>query len=149
MTAPHLRPARTTDAGKVGHILSEFIDGTPWMPRLYTRAQDIAFAGDLIDKGCVSVAAHSTRVTGFIAHNAATIEALYVAGDVRRRGIGSALLQHMQAGCDALTLWTFQANTQALAFYACHGFAPVEKTDGAGNDEGLPDIRLAWKKEGS
>ncbi len=48
--------------------------------------------------------------------------------------------------CDhrRLGLWTFAADAGARAFYQCEGFAPVETTDGARNDEGLPDVRQAW-----
>ena len=56
MTACHLRPARTTDAGRVGAILSAFIDDTPWMPRIHTRAEDLSFAGMMIDRGWITVA---------------------------------------------------------------------------------------------
>ena len=43
-----------------------------------------------------------------------------------------------------LTLWTFQANDGARRFYAREGFREVEFTDGAGNAEKLPDVRLEW-----
>lgn len=147
MSGVTLRAARSTDAGRVGGILSEFIDTTPWMPRIHTRAEDIGFAGVMIDKGWVTVAATGSDLAGFIASDALTVHALYVTSAARRQGIGSALLTHLQQSCDSLTLWTFQANTGAQAFYVAHGFEPVEHTDGSGNDEGLPDIRLVWKKE--
>ena len=51
-----LRPATPTDAGAVGAILSEFVDDTAWMPRIHTRAEDLAHAGDLITRGWVTVA---------------------------------------------------------------------------------------------
>ena len=51
-----LRPARSTDAGAVGAILSEFAATTEWMPKLHTGAEDIAHAGALIDRGWVTVA---------------------------------------------------------------------------------------------
>ena len=147
MTGPKLRAARSTDAGKVGRILSDFIDDTAWMPRVHTRAQDIGFAGQLIDKGWVTVADDAGQVTGFIACDGETVQALYVNSETRCNGVGARLLRHAQDQCDTLTLWTFQANTAAHRFYARHGFAEVERTDGSGNDEGLPDVRLEWKKE--
>ena len=45
-----------------------------------------------------------------------------------------------------LELWTFQANTRARAFYAREGFAEVKLTDGQGNDEELPDVRMVWNR---
>lgn len=141
-----LRPAIPTDAGRIGAILSAFIDDTPWMPRIHTRAEDLMHAGDLIDRGWVTVAEQDGQVAGFAARNASMIHALYIAAPQQRNGLGAALLQDAQSATGHLTLWTFQANTRAQAFYLRHGFAEVERTDGARNDEGLPDIRMTWSR---
>lgn len=146
MTPAQLRAARSTDAGAVGAILSEFIDSTPWMPRLHTRAQDVAFAGRMIDQGWVTVATHHGSVTGFVAREGEQLNALYISGRARGRGIGSTLLWSAKARVSRLTLWTFQANAAAQAFYVRHGFTACECTDGAGNDEGLPDTRFEWTR---
>ena len=145
MTPLTIRPARTTDAGRVGEILSGFIDDTPWMPRIHTRAEDLGFAGMLIDKGWVEVAETAAGVVGFIARQADEVHALYVAAPQQGQGVGSALLKAAFAQSDSLSLWTFQANHRAQAFYLNHGFVEVDRTDGAGNDEGLPDIRYTWQ----
>jgi N-acetylglutamate synthase-like GNAT family acetyltransferase len=147
VSARHLRAARSTDAGSVGRIVSEFIDTTDWMPRIHTRAEDIGFAGILIDRGWVTVAEAEGVIAGFVARDGQMLQALYVSAVTRRQGVGSALLSSMQAQSDALALWTFQANTAAQAFYAAHGFVSVEQTDGSRNDEGLPDMRMTWKRE--
>ena len=146
MSAPHLRPARSTDAGKVGGILSEFIDTTDWMPRIHTRAQDIGFAGHMIRHGWVTVAETGGQVAGFAAREAEDLHALYIAARVRRTGVGSALMNTLKTHSNRLNLWTFQANTDAQAFYLSHGFVMVEETTGAGNDEGLPDCRMEWTR---
>ena len=146
MTGFTLRPARPTDAGRAGAILSAFIDDTPWMPRIHTRAEDLSFAGDLIARGWVTVAERAGRVLGFAARHADVVHALYVDAAARRDGCGTALLRRMQDEAARLTLWTFAANLPAQAFYTAHGFVPVERTDGAGNDEGLPDIRYLWTR---
>jgi len=44
-----------------------------------------------------------------------------------------------------LQLWTFQVNDEARRFYGREGFVEVEHTDGAGNEEGEPDVRLEWR----
>ena len=144
-----LRPARPTDAGRVGAILSAFVDETPWLPRLHTRAQDLHFAGTMIDRGWITVAQDATGVAGFVARDGGDIHALYVDADARGGGYGSALLRRMMAETEALSLWTFQANTPARAFYDRHGFSEIERTDGAENDEGLPDIRFDWQRRTS
>lgn len=147
MTAFYLRPARSTDAGRTGAILSAFIDETPWMPRIHTRAEDLSFAGQMIECGWVTVAEDEQGVAGFLARDCETIHALYVHNDARRRGCGAAMIAEAQSKVDALTLWTFQANAAAQAFYSRQGFVEVDRTDGASNDEGLPDIRFEWKRE--
>ena len=101
----------------------------------------------MIDRGWVNVAEQAGVVTGFAASDGENVHALYVAAPLRRRGVGSALLGHLQAQANRLSLWTFQANGAARAFYTRHGFVIVEQTGGAGNDEALPDMRLEWSRE--
>lgn len=146
MSGALIRPARSTDAGRTGAILSGFIDETEWMPRIHTRAEDLSFAADMIDRGWVHVVEAAGRVMGFSAHDGMIVHALYVDMAARGRGLGGVLLRHLQARQTALSLWTFQSNLLAQKFYARHGFAEVERTDGAGNDEGLPDLRLYWER---
>ncbi|KIC50465.1 GNAT family N-acetyltransferase [Tateyamaria sp. ANG-S1] len=145
----HLRPAQPTDAGAVGAILSGFIDCTAWMPRIHTRAEDLSFAGHMIERGWVTVAEQSGQICAFSARNGADVHALYVDAGAQGQGIGADLLAEMQAASDHLTLWTFETNTGAQRFYLRHGFVEVERTDGVRNDEGLPDIRYDWYKEGA
>ena len=150
MSAARLRPARPTDAGRVGAILSQFIDATPWMPRLHSRAQDVAFAGRMIDKGWVTVAeaGPGDAVCGFLAVDAADaeVQALFVEAAARGGGIGTSLLAAAKAENAALSLWTFEANHGALRFYARHGFRETTRGDGSANEEGLPDVRLEWRR---
>lgn len=141
-----IRPAQPTDAGRVGTILSAFIDETDWMPRIHTHAEDLSFAGMMIDRGWVSVGMPLNRIDGFLAREGQVVHALYVDRHARRAGLGTALLNHAKAQSDRLELWTFQANTPAQAFYRQQGFQEIARTDGAGNDEGLPDIQLAWRR---
>lgn len=140
-----LRPATPLDAGRVGAILSAWIDETPWMPRIHTRAEDIAHADMMVRQGWVTVSENET-INGFLARNGDDIHALYIAPDARGQGVGSRLLIDAMHKNDQLSLWTLQANTRAQAFYERHGFTEVERTDGTGNDEGLPDIRYHWQR---
>lgn len=149
-----IRPAQPTDAGAVAAILSQFIDTTDWMPRLYTRAEELSFAGIMVDRGWVLVAepaGQGAGIAGFMALDGGFIHALYVAQAQRGQGVGQTLLDHGKAGSNRLELTTFQANTGAQRFYARAGFREVGRGDGCGagsvNDEGLPDIRLIWERE--
>lgn len=144
-----LRAARSTDAGAVGGILTEFAATTEWMPKLHSGAEDIAHAGAMIKRGWVTVAEASGEVIGFAACDGADLDALYVAGAMRGQGVGTALLQHMMVQHDRLSLWTFQTNEGAQRFYLRHGFTEVQRTDGATTDEKLPDVRFEWQREGA
>ena len=86
------------------------------------------------------------KVAGFLARRKDEIDALYLARDARRAGIGTALLNAAKGSGSVLHLWTFQANRGARAFYAKNGFDEIELTDGHGNDEKLPDVRMRWEK---
>lgn len=139
--------ARDLDAGAVGAILSEFVDTSDWMPRIHTRAEDIAHAARMIDLGWVHVAKDNGTVIGFCARNGDDLDSLYVIAEKRGQGVGAALLRHAQSAVDRLELWTFQANEGAQRFYLRHGFVEVQRTDGSGNDERLPDIQYEWQRE--
>jgi len=143
---PILDKARPTDAEAIGLILSEWIDETPWMPRIHKREDEQRFAVDLVAKGWVTVARRCGRVAGFLARDGEDIIALYVASHARGQGVGSALLNRAKRKSRRLSLWTFQFNEPARAFYEGHGFREVERSGGARNDEKLPDIRYEWEK---
>lgn len=85
-------------------------------------------------------------VVGLLVLDGGWIDQLYV--DPRRlgRGIGSRLLEvAKRQRPEGLRLWTFVSNTGAQRFYARHGFTEVRRTDGRDNEEGAPDIELAWR----
>ena len=142
-----LRAAHTGDAGTVGAILSAFVDGTDWMPRVHSRAEDIAHADAMIARSWITVCDGTDGNIGFLARDGAEINALYVDPAHRNAGIGTRLLRDAQARACELTLWTFVANTGAQRFYLRHGFREIARGDGTANDEGLPDIRYHWTRE--
>ena len=131
------------DAGRLGALMSQFVDDADWMPRLHTRAEDVAHAGKMIARGWVTV---TDGAQAFIARDGEMIHALYVHRDARRQGLASALIADAKAQSTTLRLWTFQSNAPALSFYAAHGFTEALRTDGRTNDEQLPDIEFIWEK---
>jgi len=114
------------------------------IPELHTPTEDLEFYTQAILESEGSVCEIDGRVIGFILWNEDWINHLYVLPEFHRRGIGSALLEAafeaMQS--EVVQLWTFQANAGAIAFYESKGFAIVESTDGARNEEKMPDHRL-------
>lgn len=142
-----LARARAWDAPRLARIMGGWIDETPWMPRIHSPAEDRAHCASMIRRWQVTVGRRLVRAEGFLARDGEWVQALYLAPGARGRGLGAALIAAAQAESDRLQLWCFQANAQARAFYARRGFAEVEWTDGAGNDEKLPDVRLVWPVE--
>ena len=73
------------------------------------------------------------------------IEQLYLDPAWVGRGLGQQFIDRAKQRCPAgLQLWTFQENAAARRFYERQGFAAVEFTDGAGNEERSPDVRYTW-----
>lgn len=146
MTELIITDARSLDAGPVGHILSVSNESMPWLPRVHSAAEEIKYAGDMIDAGWVRVAKFDHRVIGFIARHDEEVYALYVLPEAQDKGVGTALLDDAKARCDRLALWSYEANGMAAHFYGLRGFVEVARTDGSGNEARLPDIRMEWQK---
>lgn len=142
----NIRPATMDHAPAIANILSQWNAATPWMPRMHSRVSEKAFAKMMVARDWVNVACDADRVVGFLAREERDIHALYVAPHARGRGAGRALLGHAKAQQQALALYTFVANGAAQRFYLREGFREVARSDGKGNDEGLPDIRYEWRQ---
>lgn len=102
----------------------------------------------LAPKAALWTAEMDGRVVALMALAPGWVEQLYVHPDFHSRGIGTELLLRAKNTPEAengLTLWTFQGNVGARRFYERHGFAAVEFTDGADNDEKTPDVRYLWR----
>lgn len=139
-----LGPARPGDVRALAAILADWVDETPWMPRVHSRAETRALMAGMIGQGWVTVARRCGAPVGFIARDGLRIHALYVAPGARGQGLGHQLLEHARAASPALELWCHQANLPAQRFYLREGFVEQGRTDGRGNDEHLPDIYYVW-----
>ena len=146
MIGPAIERARPEDATGMAQVLGGWISATEWMPKLHSPAQDHWFCGHLIET-CTVWVIRLPGVVGFLALQADEIPALYLAPQVRGQGLGPALLNRAKAERDQLGLWTFQANTPAIAFYRREGFTEDHRTNGEGNVEKLPDLRVIWTRK--
>lgn len=142
-----LRPARPTDAGATGAILWNHQRETPWMPELYSGAETVAFCGTMIDRGWMTVVTVGGVVQGFLARDGAVLHALYVAPEAKGQGLGKRLLDDAKARVGRLRLSAFEDNHAARRFYRREGFVEAGRSDGAANDENLPDIAYVWPEE--
>lgn len=141
-----IAPAKRSDAPRLAHILGSWTAETPWMPVLHGVMENRAFLLDLIERMQVITLRNWRGAQGFLARDGGMVHALYLSPAARGQGHGKRLLDRAKAEAPRLMLWTFQDNAGARAFYAREGFAEVEQTDGAGNDEKLPDVRLVWER---
>ncbi|MCK0126844.1 GNAT family N-acetyltransferase [Gelidibacter sp. F2691] len=138
--------ASTSDIPAIANILSGWNAATPWLPRVHSRASEKGFAQMLVERGWTSVVRTEGQVLGFLSRENRKVHALYVAPHARGAGVGKMLLDQSKAVRDTLSLFTFQENDGAQRFYMREGFFEVFRTDGSGNDEGLPDICYEWRR---
>jgi len=95
---------------------------------------------------CLNAAGGSSaRLGAFVAVRSGWIDQLFVAVDLQRRGLGTALLEHARSlSPHELRLFTFQNNTGARAFYERHGFETV-RFGVSPPPESEPDVEYLWR----
>jgi GNAT superfamily N-acetyltransferase/chorismate mutase len=93
----------------------------------------------------VWLALSGERLVGFANLSPHWLNSLYVDPAAQGTGVGSALLEVVKSRLDGgFALWVFESNAPARAFYERHGLVELERTDGWGNEERSPDIKMAW-----
>ncbi|MFF9487790.1 GNAT family N-acetyltransferase [Streptomyces sp. NPDC014676] len=143
-----LRRALSSDAeAAAGVWLRSFAAALPGVvrPRSDDEVRD-HFRHVLIPVRETWVAEAGGDVVGVMVLDGEELDQLYLAPEWRGHGIGDrfvALAKERSPG--GLALWTFRVNAPAHRFYERHGFAPVEWTDGSGNEEREPDVRYVWR----
>lgn len=137
-----------SDAGDIASVFSLSVRLLTFLPMLHTVEQDRWFIENVILKECeVSVAERDGAIVSFLARDGEEIRMLYTHPDCVGSGAGSLLLEAVKAsGIAALELWCFQANVRARKFYEARGFRVVRFTDGADNEEKMPDVRYRWQR---
>lgn len=146
MAEQAIRPAVAEDARACAKILNDWIDNTPWMPRV-RPAKDVELHYREFVLPTRSVFVTGDPLVGYISFNSTAAEITSLYCKPPGRGTGKLLLDHIKqiAGCP-LELWTFVANTDARRFYKREGFVEVRRTEGD-NEEGLPDVLLRWTSD--
>lgn len=119
----------------------------PFVPHLHTPEEDAWwFAERLYATNEVWLVEADGGPAAYIAFRPGFIEHLFVHPDRQGAGLGPQLLAKAKAAFSELSLWTFQQNLRARAFYEKHGFATVVETDGIDNEEKLPDVLYRWRR---
>jgi len=141
-----LRRANEADADDVASVYLASRKAAP-MPPLQQTDESVRYWVEHKLQGYDEtwVAEVAGRIVGYARLAGDWLDDLYVAPTQARQGIGSALLDVVKSvRPDGFSLWVFEMNAAARAFYAKHGLVELAHTDGAANEEGAPDLRVAW-----
>ncbi len=142
-----LRRAVPADAASVAEVWRRsFGTALPTVRQVHSPEEVHRWVRDvLIAERETWVAVAEGAVVGMMVLAGGWLDQLYLDPAWRGRGIGDRFVDvAKRRRPDGLQLWTFQVNGPACRFYQRHGFVPVERTDGAGNEEREPDVRYQW-----
>jgi putative acetyltransferase len=144
------RPAAVEDMPSLAQLYRlAIITALPQWPVLHTPEEDREhFRNELFQRSSVWIVELHQGLAGFIAFRPGWVDQLHVHPNHQGQMLGSRLLNlaKSRAATPELRLWTFQCNTRARRFYEKHGFEVERLTDGAGNEEKLPDVLYVWTR---
>jgi GNAT superfamily N-acetyltransferase len=141
----HIERASEDDWKEIAEIFLAARAGMSYLPVLHSDAETRLFMRRVVKRSAVWVAERD-GILGFAALEPGWLHHLYVAPAAHNAGAGSLLLAKAKEELpQGFSLWTFQANLGARRFYERHGLAEARRTNGAENEEGLPDILYEWR----
>lgn len=141
--------ASPRDAGEIASLyLASRTEALPYLRRCHSDDEVRGWIESVrLARGETWVAREAGRILGFMSLDGEELDQLDLLPGHFRRGIGSLLLARARARSPArLSLFTFQRNTAARAFYERHDFRLVDLNDGTRNEEGEPDALYEWRK---
>lgn len=141
-----VQPHEAATAADIHRRASALIPG--YDTSLHTWPEYISFYQDtVLMQGPVWGVYDGDSLRGHIALRGDWVDHLYVDPAIHSQGLGSLLVGHAKSMHRQLWLYTFQANVRARAFYERHRFVIDELTDGARNEENMPDVTYHWVSE--
>ncbi len=144
-----LRRATLDDMAALARLHRHTVNTSlPFVPRLHTPEEDAWwFRERLFVANEIWLAEDADGPAGYMAFRPDFIEHLFVRPQSQGSGLGVRFLEKAKADAFELSLWTFQQNLRARRFYEKHGFVVVRETDGADNEEKLPDVLYRWRRD--
>jgi GNAT superfamily N-acetyltransferase/chorismate mutase len=140
-----LRPADPADVDALVSVHLSSRGAAAMPPGVHPEHEVRAWLTERLDHDAVWVAESGGEVAAYARFTDTWLDDLYVAPGFAGQGLGSALLDMVKAQRPGgFCLWVFEMNEPARGFYAHHGLVELERTDGSGNEEKQPDIRMAW-----
>jgi GNAT superfamily N-acetyltransferase len=141
-----LRRGEPDDVAPVARIMRSTYDRMPYIPRLHTPEEDLAYIAGVFAEHEAWVAEDGSVVFGFAILSADQLLQIHVDPAEQNKGIGSRLVaQAKKRRPGGFSLWVFQKNEGARRFYERHGLELVRVTDGEGNEEREPDAQYEWR----
>jgi ribosomal protein S18 acetylase RimI-like enzyme len=143
-----IRVADAADAAAIARIHLDSRAATmPYLPPQQRSHDEVTtWIRDIVLRRCRTwVAVRDAEIVGYAALDGDLLDDLYLRPDLRRQGIGTLLLDEVRRHSPhGVSLYVFQQNTGARAFYERHGFTVLDTNDGSRNMEHLPDMTLRW-----
>jgi chorismate mutase/GNAT superfamily N-acetyltransferase len=142
-----IRAAEADESDLLAAVYGRSRQAAEMPPAIHTAEEDREWFGARVTDGEheVWVAERGGSVVGYAMATTAWLDHLFVEPDTQGAGVGGVLLDTVKAvRPDGFCLWVFEMNTPARTFYARRGLVELERTDGAGNEERTPDVRMAW-----
>jgi GNAT superfamily N-acetyltransferase len=142
-----LRRATSCDADAIANVYYASFRLLTFLPMLHTAEDYRWFIASVTLKECeVTVAEDESGIVAFLARQGEEVRLLYTRPDRIGMGAGAQLIDAAKAsGINALEMWCFEANERARRFYEARGFRAIRFTDGAHNEERMPDVRYRWE----
>ena len=132
-----IRRSRPGDVARVIEIWRGAVDATHDFLTAADRAEiDVAACAYLADASLWVVVDRTDRPMAFSAVTGSELDALFVAAEARRMGLGRMLVRHALSLSANLSTQVNEQNAQAMRFYLKLGFRPVRRD--AHDDSGRP-----------
>lgn len=143
-----LRPATLADTSAMAdvHVAAREANLAGMPPMVHTREATQDWIARRVEGGSEAwVAERGEVILGYLVLTDDWLDDLFLRPGSYGQGVGAAMLDLTKTLRPAgFMLWVFESNAGARRFYRRHGLVELERTDGSGNEEKAPDIRMAW-----
>ena len=141
-----IRRGTPADIAAIAELYERSFGTLAFLPVLHTVEEHRNWFAGVMERDELWVYEADDEIVGFMMLGDEVLDYIFLEPRVFRCGIGTALLDlAKERRPRGFTLWTFQQNERARAFYKRHGLEAIQLTDGQGNEEKTPDVQYAWR----
>jgi ribosomal protein S18 acetylase RimI-like enzyme len=147
--ATAIRRATPQDAPAAAEVFLASRATMTYLPHLHSDDETRSFIARVVGESETWIAERDGAVVGFAVIHEGWLFHLYVHPSRFNSNTGSRLFEQVcEKHPEGFQLWAFQQNVGARRFYERHGCALVRLTNGAENEEKLPDALYVWPATG-